>query len=161
MEITWLGHSCFKIKSKEVTLITDPYHEGIGYSLGNPSANIVTLSHQHPGHNCATAVGGNPKVLKGHGEYEIANVFITGISTFHDSVQGKNRGKNTAYLLEADGIKLCHLGDLGHMPSPQQVEEMGNIQVLLVPVGSISTINAKTAAEIVHLLSFKTSHRSC
>jgi L-ascorbate metabolism protein UlaG (beta-lactamase superfamily) len=155
MEITWLGHSCFKIKGKEVMLVTDPYSEGFGHLPSKLAADIVTLSHHHPGHNWVAGVGDSPKVVSGPGEYEIADVFITGIYTFHDSEQGKSRGKNTAYLIEIDEIKLCHLGDIGHLPSPEQVEGFGNIQVLLTPVGGVSTVDAETAAEIVRLLNPK------
>ncbi len=155
MEITWLGHSCFKIKSKEVTLVTDPYNESIGYTLGKHAADIITLSHNHPGHNYVAGVEGSPKLLRGPGEYEVSDIFIRGISTFHDSEQGKSRGENTVYLIEMDEVKLCHLGDLGHILSPHQVEELGNVEVLLIPVGGVSTINAKEAAEVVRLLNPK------
>ena len=152
MEITWLGHSCFKIKGKEVVLVADPYHESLGYPPSKLQANIATVSHQHPGHNHVASVEGNPKVLKGPGEYEIVEVFIRGIKTFHDSIQGEKQGKNTIYIMEMDGINLCHLGDLGHLLSPQQIEEIGSIDVLLVPVGGVSTIDARIAVEIVRLL---------
>lgn len=152
MEIIWLGHSCFKIRGKEVTLVTDPFDESIGYSQGKITADIVTVSHHHPGHNCAAGVEGAPKVISKPGEYEIGGVFITGIPTFHDSDQGKNRGKNIAYLVEMDDVRLCHLGDLGHLLSPRQIEDLGSIDILFVPVGGVSTINAKMAAEIVRFL---------
>ena len=155
MEITWLGHSCFRIKGKEAILVTDPYSESLGYPPSKLQANIVTLTHQHPGHSYVAGVEGNPKVLKGPGEYEIAEVFIRGIKTFHDSIQGGKQGKNTIYIMEMDRVNLCHLGDLGHMPSPQQIEEIGSIDVLLVPVGGVSTIDARVAAEIVRLLNPK------
>jgi L-ascorbate metabolism protein UlaG (beta-lactamase superfamily) len=153
MEIIWLGHSCFRLKGKEATLVTDPYNESLGYSLGKPMANVVTVSHPHPGHNNTDGVGNSPKVISIPGEYEIADIFIIGVSTFHDSEQGRRRGKNTIYLIGMDEIKLCHLGDLGHVLSPQQVEELGNVEVLLIPVGSISTLDAKAASEVVRLLS--------
>lgn len=152
MEITWLGHSCFRIKGKEVTLVTDPFDESIGYPLGKLTANIITLSHNHPGHNYVSVVEDSPKVLSRPGEYEIGGVFFTGIGTFHDSEQGESRGKNTTYLIEMDDVRLCHLGDLGHVPSPRQIEDLGNIEVLFTPVGGISTIDAKMAAEVVRFL---------
>lgn len=153
MEITWLGHSCFRIKGKEVTLVTDPFDESIGYALEKLTANIVTSSHNHPGHNHVHAIEGDHKVFNRPGEYEIRGVFLTGIGTFHDSEQGNSRGKNTIYLFEMDDIRLCHLGDLGHILSPQQIEELGNIDVLFIPVGGISTIDAKMGAEVVRSLS--------
>ena len=152
MEITWLGHSCFRLKGKEAILITDPYDGSIGYSLGKPKANIVTSSHLHPGHSFVDGVGGDPRVVHGPGEYEIASVFIQGISTFHDNEKGKTLGKNTVYLIEMDEIMVCHLGDLGHALSSAQVEEISVVEVLLVPVGGLSTIDAAAAAEIVRLL---------
>ena len=152
MEITWLGHSCFRIKGKEVTLITDPYDDSIGYSLGKPKANIVTSSHPHPGHSFVAGVGGEPRFVHGPGEYEIAGVFINGISTFHDSEKGKSSGKNTVYLIEMDEVTVCHLGDLGHALSSEEAEEISGVDVLMVPVGGLSTIDAATAAEMVRLL---------
>ncbi len=152
MEITWLGHSCFKIKGRQTTIITDPYSPDLGYSLGKPSATIVTVSHQHPGHSFTTGVGGHPRAITGPGEYEISNVLIIGVATFHDEDRGKIRGGNTAYLIEIDEVSVCHLGDLGHVLTDEQVEELGNVDVLLVPVGGVSTIDHQVAAEIVRQL---------
>jgi L-ascorbate metabolism protein UlaG (beta-lactamase superfamily) len=149
MDITWLGHSCFKLKGSHATVITDPYSPEIGYSLGKTSARIVTVSHQHPGHSYAQGVGGEPKVVERPGEYEIGGVLIIGIATFHDKEGGKKRGKNTVYLLEVDEVSICHLGDLGHVLNGEQVEEIDDVDVLLLPVGGVSTINAATAAEVV------------
>jgi len=152
MEITWLGHSCFKIKGKEVTLITDPYDESLGYPRSELAANIVTISHAHPGHSYADGIGNGPKVINGPGEYEIADVLIIGMQTFHDSQEGRERGRNTIYLIEVDELRLCHLGDIGHLLSLQQVEELGKVEILLVPIGGVSTISAKAASELVRLL---------
>ena len=152
MEITWLGHSCFRIRGKEATILTDPYDGSIGYSLGKPKANIVTSSHPHPGHGFTSGVGGAPRIVHGPGEYEISGVFITGIGTFHDAEKGRNRGRNTIYLIEMEDMILCHLGDLGHPLSSEQVEEMSGVELLLVPVGGVSTIDAAQAAETVRLL---------
>jgi L-ascorbate metabolism protein UlaG (beta-lactamase superfamily) len=152
IDITWLGHSCFSIKGKKVTLITDPYDDSIGYSLGSPKAGIVTSSHLHPGHGFISGVGGEPRTIHGPGEYEVSGVFVTGILTFHDAEEGKERGKNTVYLIEMEDVRLCHLGDLGHPLSTSQVEEIGEVDVLMVPVGGVSTIDAGAAAEVVRLL---------
>ncbi|MBN2187659.1 MAG: MBL fold metallo-hydrolase [Dehalococcoidia bacterium] len=152
MEIKWLGHSCFLIKGKEGTLITDPYHPDLGYSLGEPEADIVTLSHFHPGHSYVEGVANNPKQIKGPGEYEIGGTFITGIATFHDSSRGEIRGKNTIYLIEMDGITLCHLGDLGHTLTSQLIEELGVVDVLFSPAGEISTISVDAAVETIKQL---------
>ena len=152
MEITWLGHSCFKIKGSQATVITDPYSPELGYRLGRFNARIVTVSHEHPGHCYVQGIGGQPKVVKGPGEYEISGVLIIGIATFHDGEGGKKRGKNTVYLMEIDEVSVCHLGDLGHVLNPEQVEEIDNVDVLLLPVGGVSTINASKAAEVVRQL---------
>lgn len=152
MDITWLGHSCFVIKGKGATLVTDPYDDSIGYHLGNPKANIVISSHPHPGHGNIQGVEGEPKVIKGPGEYEVAGVFITGVRTFHDDESGASRGKNTVYLMEMEDITICHLGDLGHALPSGQVEELSDCEILMVPVGGVSTIDAVAAAEMVRLL---------
>ena len=152
MEISWLGHSCFKLKGRKATVITDPYSPDLGYSLGKPTANIITVSHQHPGHAYTEGIGGNPRAVNAPGEYEISGVLVIGIATFHDKDRGKIRGKNTIYLIEIDEVSICHLGDLGHVLTAEQVEELGNIDVLLLPVGGNSTINAPVAAEIVRQL---------
>jgi L-ascorbate metabolism protein UlaG (beta-lactamase superfamily) len=152
MDITWLGHSCFKIRGSHATVITDPFSPELGYKLGRANAHIVTLSHQHPGHSNYQGVGGEPRVVKGPGEYEISGVLIIGVATFHDGERGKKRGKNTVYLMEIDDVSVCHLGDLGHVLTGEQVEEIDNVDVLLLPVGGVSTINAAKAAEVVRQL---------
>ena len=152
MEITWLGHSSFKLKGKQATLITDPCSPETGYSLGKQTADVVTVSHQHPGHSYIEGINGNPHIVKGPGEYEINNLLIIGISTYHDKEKGKVKGKNTIYLIEMDEVSICHLGDLGHTLTDNQVEELGNIDVLLLPVGGVSTIGATTAAEVMRQL---------
>jgi len=152
MEITWLGHSCFRIKGRHATVITDPYSPDLGYSLGKHTARIVTVSHQHPGHSYIRGIGGEPKQVTGPGEYEISGVLIIGIGTYHDAEKGKKRGKNTVYLMEVDEVSVCHLGDLGHVLTSEQVEQLDNVDILLLPVGGTSTVNAATAAEIVRQL---------
>jgi L-ascorbate metabolism protein UlaG (beta-lactamase superfamily) len=152
MEITWLGHSCFLIKGKEKTIITDPCHPDLGYHLSELEADIVTVSHFHPGHSYLTGVSNEPKVIKSPGEYEIGGTFITGVGTFHDDRNGSLRGKNTIYVIEIDGVTLCHLGDLGHPLDPHLIEEIGDIDILFLPVGEVSTIPISTAVEIVRQL---------
>jgi len=152
MDISWLGHSCFKIKGSHATVITDPYSPSLGYSLGKPTARIVTVSHQHPGHSYFQGVGGEPRVITGPGEYEISGILIIGIATFHDAERGGKRGRNTIYLMEVDEVSVCHLGDLGHVLTAEQAEELGNVDILLLPVGGVSTINAPAAAEVVRRL---------
>jgi L-ascorbate metabolism protein UlaG (beta-lactamase superfamily) len=152
MEITWLGHSCFLIRGKEKTIITDPCHPDLGYRLGEPEADIVTLSHFHPGHSYIEGVANEPKQIKSPGEYEIGGTFITGVASFHDDKKGELKGKNTIYVIEMDGITLCHLGDLGHPLGPHLVEELGDIDILFLPAGEVSTIPVDTAVEIVRQL---------
>ncbi|MBI2909821.1 MAG: MBL fold metallo-hydrolase [Chloroflexi bacterium] len=152
MEITWFGYSCFRLKGKEVVIITDPFGKSLGYNLGKQAADIVTVSHSHPNHSNVEGMGGKPRVLEGPGEYEIAGVFVSGIATCHDKAGGKERGKNTVYLLEIDEVTVCHLGDLGHIPSTEQVEEMTPVDVLLVPVGGGGTLGASEAMEVIGLL---------
>jgi len=153
MEIVWHGHACFRLKSREITIITDPYDgKAVGYNLGKPLADIVTVSHGHPGHDNVAAVGGEPKLIAGPGEYEIRGVFITGIQTYHDNEAGKKRGKNTVYLFELDDLVVCHLGDLGHPLASAQAEAMSNVDLLLIPVGGVVTIGAAQAAEMISLI---------
>jgi len=152
MDISWLGHSCFRIKGSNAVVITDPYSPDLGYTLGKLTARIVTISHQHSGHSYLQGIGGEPRSVTRPGEYEISDVLIIGIATFHDADRGRERGENTVYLIEVDEVSVCHLGDLGHVLTAEQVEEIGNVDVLLLPVGGVSTINAAMAAEVVRQL---------
>lgn len=152
MEIVWLGHSCFRIRGKEATIVTDPFDKTLGYPMRKPTANIVTVSHSHPQHSFVDGVAGEFKLLSRPGEYDIANVFILGIPTFHDNEKGAKRGKNTVFFMEIDDVKVCHLGDLGHVPTTEQVEQMSGTDILLVPVGGVSTLDAAAAAETIGLL---------
>lgn len=150
MEITWLGHSSFRIKGKTSTVITDPYDPAIlGLKFPKLEADIVTISHEHQDHSRLDLISGTPKVVRGPGEYEIGGVSIFGISTFHDKEQGAKRGRNTIYVMTIDGIVVCHLGDLGHKLSEEQVGEIGNIDVLLIPVGGVFSIDAEDGVGIV------------
>ncbi len=155
MEISWLGHACFRIRGNQAAVITDPYSPEVGYSLGKPKADIVTVSHQHSGHSYVRGVSGDPKPITGPGEYEIGGILVIGLATFHDAENGNQRGKNTVYLMEVDEVALCHLGDLGHMLTPEQMEELGNVDILMVPVGDVSTIGAPVAAELARQLETK------
>ncbi|MGB2695263.1 MAG: MBL fold metallo-hydrolase [Dehalococcoidia bacterium] len=152
MEITWLGHSCFRIRGRDAVVVTDPCDKSTGYSIGKPTAEIVTVSHDHQGHNNVGAIAGTPRVVQGPGEYEISNVLIMGVPTYHDGEKGQQLGKNTAYVFEIDDIRVCHLGDIGHVPTAEQAEELSGVDVLLMPVGGNSTIGASAAAETVSLL---------
>lgn len=155
MDITWLGHSCFRIKGKEAVVITDPCSPDTGYSLSKLRADIVTVSHSHSDHSYIQAIEGEYKMVNGPGEYELKGVFITGISTFHDNSQGSERGKNTVFLLEIDGVTLCHLGDIGQSLTSALEGELGDIGVLFLPVGGGTTIDISVAAEMVRSLTPK------
>jgi L-ascorbate metabolism protein UlaG (beta-lactamase superfamily) len=148
MEITWLGHSCFRIKGSEAAVLTDPYSPDYGYDLGKPKADIITVSHQHADHNYIQAIS-DARVISGPGEYEIGGVLIIGVPTYHDDARGEKKGKNTVYLIEIDEVTVCHLGDLGHVLTSEQAEELGDVDILLIPVGGNYTIDAPQAAEVV------------
>jgi L-ascorbate metabolism protein UlaG (beta-lactamase superfamily) len=152
MEITWLGHSCFRMRGRDATVVTDPCDKSTGYNISRPNADIVTVSHDHPAHANVSGVAGTPRVIRGPGEFEVSGVLIQGIPTFHDSEKGGELGKNTAFVIELDDVLICHLGDLGHVPTSEQVEELSGVDVLFVPVGGGSTIGASAAAETVSLL---------
>ncbi|MBI5876129.1 MAG: MBL fold metallo-hydrolase [Chloroflexi bacterium] len=152
MEITWYGHSCFRLRGKEGTVITDPFGKDCGYEWSRPRADLVTVSHAHDNHNAWSRVAGDPKVVHGPGEYEINNIFVTGIGSFHDNKKGAERGKNTIYLIEFEDLRICHLGDLGHTPNDSQAEALADLDVLFVPVGGQSALSASQAAEVVSQL---------
>ena len=149
MEIIWLGHSCFRLRGRDITIVTDPFDRGSGYTLGRVSADVVTVSHSAPDHSNVQGVAGEPKVVDGPGEYEIGGVLIVGVATRRDTGAGTGNQRNTAYLIEMDDLTVCHLGDLGHILTPKQVEQMNNADILLIPVGGNNTINAAQAAEVV------------
>jgi L-ascorbate metabolism protein UlaG (beta-lactamase superfamily) len=154
MEITWLGHSAFRIRTRDGFVVQDPY---AGKALGIPSiarttADIVTVSHDHPGHNNIDAVKGDPRIITGPGEYEIKGMFVFGTPTFHDAKRGAVHGTNTVYVLHAEDLRVCHLGDLGHSLTQTQAESIGPVDVLLVPVGGGRSLTAAQAVEIITTL---------
>ena len=152
MEITWYGQACFRIRDRAGSVVTDPYDSSIGLALPRLSATIVTVSHDHPDHNHVRGLRGSPYVIAGPGEYEVSGIFVIGVPTFHDVHEGRDLGRNTAYLLEFDDFTVCHLGDLGHAPSQEDVEQLGDVDVLLVPVGGRGTLTGGKAAEVVGML---------
>lgn len=152
MEITWLGHSCFRLRGRDVAIVIDPPDRTTGYALPKLTADVVLVSHDHPGHNNAAAVAGAARVLNGPGEYEIKGVPIVGVQTTHDGEGGRRRGRNVAWIAHIDDVNVCHLGDLGAPLNSEQAEALGTVDVLLVPVGGHNTINAAQAAEVVTLL---------
>src|SRR5579859_1187868 len=157
MEITYLGHSAFRLKGKNGTVITDPYSDETGLSLPNLTADIVTVSHQHYDHNAHTRVKGtarrpDPFIISYPGEYEVEGISVFGVQSFHDTHKGADRGFNNIYSIFIDEIHVCHLGDLGHELSTAQVEEIGEVDVLLCPVGGFYTIEPELAVKTIHQL---------
>lgn len=151
MDITYLGHSSFKLRGKGSTVVTDPYGSMVGIPFPkHTTADIVTVSHDHEDHNAVGDVEGNPFVVAGPGEYEIKGVGVVGIGVYHDDQKGAKRGKNTIYRIELDGMSIVHLGDLGHELSSPQVDCLDGVDILLVPVGGVYTIDANTAVKVIH-----------
>lgn len=150
MNIIWYGQSCFRIQSKDTTLITDPFDKKIGLKPPYGAANIVTISHDHYDHNNYGVIKGNPFIVDGVGEYEINKVIIKGIKSYHDNREGKERGANTIYTIEMESIAMCHLGDLGQESlTDGQLEEMGQVDILFIPIGGVFTIDQKSADVII------------
>lgn len=149
MDITWLGHSSFKIRGKYATLVTDPYGASTGLKFPKTEADIVTVSHDHEDHNDISRIGGDPKIVSGPGEYEIKEVSIFGIETYHDESQGSERGRNTVYSMTVDSLRLCHLGDLGHKLSQDTLGEIGPVDILFIPIGGVYTIGPEQAVDVV------------
>lgn len=149
MELTWYGLSCFRlVERKQATVVTDPYGKTIGFPELKLRADVITVSHKARGHSHLSAVSGSKHVLDGPGEYEIGGVFITGIDTFGK----KNHGRNVLYVFDMGGLSVAHLGDLQHVPEQKEIEALGQVNVLLTPVGGGNSLNAAQAAELVSLL---------
>ena len=151
MKVKWLGHASFLISSETgVKIITDPYPQGSGLSYApvNESADIVTVSHDHFDHNSTSLLPGTPEVITGSGVKNVKGIQFRGIATHHDQSQGKERGANTIFCFSVDGVKLCHLGDLGHKLSKEQIAEIGDVGILFIPIGGVFTIDAKMASTV-------------
>jgi L-ascorbate metabolism protein UlaG (beta-lactamase superfamily) len=154
-KISWAGQSCFQIsvsnsKEHSADIVIDPFDESLGLKVPNFSADIVFITHNHHDHNNAKALKGESFVINGPGEYEVKGVFAKGISSFHDDSEGKERGKNTIYIFEAEGIKFCHLGDLGQKQlTDEQLEKIDSVDILMIPVGGTYTIDSSSAQKII------------
>jgi len=154
MILTYLGHSCFKLKGKRGTIVTDPYFDDVGFSLPNVSADIVTVSHSHKDHSASGLVSGtarrkNPFLVDQAGEYEVGGLSVFGVKTYHDDQLGAERGTNMVYTMLVDDLRICHLGDLGHELTTEQIEAIGQIDVLLCPVGGESSIGPEQALKVI------------
>ena len=154
MIVTWLGHSCFYLKSEEgLSLLLDPFHENdVGYAMPTTQADIVIISHDHMDHNNIDAAGSEAEVIFGPGEYISLGMDITGIKSYHDAQRGKLRGENTIFCFVLDGIRVCHLGDLGHTLTPSQIKAIGPVDLLFLPVGGRYTIDAAGANKVMKQL---------
>lgn len=153
MDIQYLGHASFIIKGKNASIVTDPFDpQMVGIRFPSVSSTIVTVSHEHDDHNKAELVSGVKKIIRGPGEYEIEGISIIGIPSFHDKKKGEERGKNTIYVFEIDGLRVAHLGDLGHELEDEKVEAMGDINVLMIPVGGVYTIGPQEASEVARAI---------
>lgn len=151
MKIKWLGHACFLITSRDgLRVITDPYAVGggINYSPIKETADVVVVSHDHGDHSNVSTVQGKPEVVKGSGTITARGIQFKGIASYHDASQGTQRGLNTVFCFAIDNMKLCHLGDLGHALDPEQVNEIGAVDILFVPVGGFYTIDASVASRV-------------
>ena len=155
VEITWLGHSCFRLRDRAATVVTDPYGKDLGLNLVRVRADIVTVSHDADDHNYVKGVKGDFRVLTGPGEYEVSSVFVTGLELRGDrkKKEAVSGPRNTVFLFEFDDLTVCHLGDLSIVPTQAQVEEaLGEVDVLLIPVGGGESLSASQASEVVSLL---------
>jgi len=155
MTIIWHGQSLFELassrgKNNQINIVIDPFSEEVGLRVPKLEADIVLSTHEHHDHNNAKAVGGNYFLIEGPGEYEIKEVFIQGIPAFHDDSQGKERGEMTIFTIEAEELRLCHLGDLGQKElTPDQLEKIGEIDILMIPIGGNYTLSGKEAVKIM------------
>ncbi len=149
MKITWFGQACFELVLSDGTvIICDPYHPNVGYPAHPRPVDVVTVSHEHFDHNFTGWIEGSPVIVRGVGETEVKTVRLTGLPSFHDEEQGAKRGPNTIFVIEADGLRVCHLGDLGDTPSDDVFAAIGKPDVLMIPVGGFYTIDAEAAARI-------------
>jgi L-ascorbate metabolism protein UlaG (beta-lactamase superfamily) len=155
MEVTWYGHAAFLITTGQgVKIITDPYKPGGGilYKAIPDEADIVTVSHEHSDHNYVEGLPGKPTVIKEVGKHKIKGIVVEGFLAYHDDSRGTQRGHNTIFTFDADGIRMCHLGDLGHVLSDQEVQQIGHVDVLLIPVGGFFTIGPEEATTVANQL---------
>jgi L-ascorbate metabolism protein UlaG (beta-lactamase superfamily) len=151
LDVTWLGHGCFRLRGRGAAVVTDPYPPSIGLKLSRLDANLVTVSHEHENHNY-TQVVRDAYEIRGPGEYEVAGVSVIGVPSYHDSEKGAKNGRNTIYLIEIDDVRVCHLGDLGTALDDAEAEAISAPDVLLIPVGGRTVINAAQAAQVVRQL---------
>jgi L-ascorbate metabolism protein UlaG (beta-lactamase superfamily) len=150
MIIRWLGQASFSITtSGGKTIRTDPFDESLGLPISQEPADVVTVSHGHFDHNAVHLVPGEHVVVDQAGTREVGGLLFTGVTTYHDEDQGAKRGENIIFRFELDGVAVCHLGDLGHALQPHHLDEIGNVDLLMVPVGGFYTIDATEADRVI------------
>ena len=154
MEITWYGRACFRLKGREATVITDPCPPSTGFVAGKHDVDLLTISHDHADHSYTRSIKAGLTITR-PGEYEYRNLLVTAMRSFHDGERGASRGENLIVAVEIDGVHICHLGDLGHLLTEEELAELGPIDVLLVPAGGNFTITPAEAAEVVAQISPK------
>lgn len=151
MIITWYGQSCFKIQSGSASLVFDPFKKSIGLTLPKIEAQLVLVSHNHPDHNNTAAIKGDPFIINSPGEYELKRIRVRGINSYHDAVDGKERGLNIIYTVKMEDINLAHFGDLGQTQlTEKQLDAIGIIDILMIPVGGVYTINSDQAVNVIN-----------
>ncbi len=156
MRIKWLGHSSFLITNQRgINILTDPFDETLGYRMTKEKINIITISHEHYDHNNTIGIKGKPVVLKRSVNRETHKISFKSIPSYHDSVYGKYRGENNIFIINTDGITLCHLGDLGHLLTKEQLEEINHVDILFIPVGGHFTINHIQAEQVIDQIKAK------
>ncbi len=158
MEIKWHGHACFELTSADgKVIVTDPYDASYGYPVPDLTADIVTVSHQHRDHNNVAAIRGEPDVVKGAGEHMANGMRFLGVTVHHDTSRGAERGAVTAFLFDIDDLRVCHLGDLGHVLEEDQVSQIKekDIDILFIPIGGVLTVDANGATKVLGQLAPK------
>ena len=153
MNIRWLGHSCFLFTNQEgMTVLTDPFNNKVGYPEPHIETDIALVSHHHPDHDSVQVLPGKPQIIEGEGTHTVSGLSFQGTATFHDAEQGTKRGKNTLFSFTMDGVRIVHLGDLGHLLTPDHLADVGQVDIVCVPVGGFYTIDAEQAYQVVQQL---------
>ncbi|WP_088189130.1 MBL fold metallo-hydrolase [Desulfosporosinus sp. FKA] len=156
MHIRWFGHSCFLFTNQEgLKILTDPFNEKVGYPLPEVNTDIITVSHHHHDHDYIQGLPGKPLIIDEEGQHNISGLSLTGTKTFHDDDLGSKRGKNVLFSFTMDGVTVVHLGDLGHVLTPEQLSNVGQVDIVCIPVGGFYTIDAEQAYQVIRQLNPK------
>ena len=152
MDIAWIGHAAFRLRGRDVAVVTDPCPASTGFHLNRPQADVVTVSNSAPGYAWVEGVAGSPRKLDAPGEFEIRNILLTGVPTSLPQRQGATGGRNLAFVIKIDDVVIAHLGDLGALPGAAQIEELSQVHVVLIPIGGREHMDAPLAAQIISAL---------